>query len=120
MTPRNGHVGRWFHALPVAAVISVGVAGACGSADRANGNAPPSELQEGRDIYRSRCASCHGGNGGGGVGPALAGGRVVARYPDIADNIAVIRDGSGSMPSFGGVLTPAEIDAVARYARENL
>ena len=74
----------------------------------------------GADVYSGRCASCHGSDGGGGVGPALAGGAVVEAYPEIDDEIAVITEGRGAMPSFGDDLTPEEIEAVAVYTREDL
>ena len=41
-------------------------------------------------------------------------------YPDAADQVAVVRDGRRSMPSFGGTLSEAEIEAVVRYTREVL
>ena len=57
--------------------------------------------------------------GGGGAGPKLAG-RMEDVYPDIADQIAVIANGRGSMPAFGSALTPEQIEAVAKYEREVL
>jgi mono/diheme cytochrome c family protein len=50
----------------------------------------------------------------------LADGRVVDRYPDIEDQIAVVTNGRGVMPSFGGALSVAEIREVVRYEREVL
>jgi len=80
--------------------------------------AAPSDpvLAEGQQIFNSNCASCHGAAGGGGYGKKLAG-TVEATYPDIADEIAVITNGKGSMPSFGRKLTPEQIEAVALYTR---
>jgi mono/diheme cytochrome c family protein len=55
------------------------------------------------------------------MGPKLAG--VVAnRYPNIEDQKAVIANGNGSMPKFGGAngLSDEQITAVARYEREVL
>lgn len=87
--------------------------------------ATPSDpvLAEGQTIYNQKCASCHGPGGNGGLGPKLAG--VVAnRYPNIEDQKAVIANGRGSMPKFGGTgdtaLTDAQITAVSRYEREVL
>ena len=57
--------------------------------------------------------------GGGGLGPKLAG-LVEKKYPNIADQEAVIANGRSSMPKFGSRLSPAEINAVARYEREVL
>ena len=70
-------------------------------------------------IYATRCASCHGADGGGGFGPTLAG-VVAQRYPDIADQIALVTNGRGSMPSFASSLTPAQITAVVEYTRTQL
>lgn len=80
---------------------------------------PDATLALGRDVFGARCANCHGSAGGGGTGPRLAG-TVTETYPDPADQEEVIRDGRNSMPSFGGSLSDAEIDAVVRYTREVL
>jgi cytochrome c oxidase cbb3-type subunit 3 len=78
------------------------------------------ELRTGREVYNGNCARCHGPEGGGGVGNKLSDGVVVARFPDIEDQIAVITKGIGSMPAWEGTLSPDEIRAVARYEREVL
>lgn len=75
---------------------------------------------EGASLYATRCASCHGPDGGGGFGPALGGGIVVQRYPDPADQTAVVVNGRGSMPSFADSLTEAQIAAVVEYTRTGL
>jgi mono/diheme cytochrome c family protein len=72
---------------------------------------------DGSAVYGNRCASCHGSDAGGGLGPQLSQGKVVARFPDIADQIAVITDGRGGMPGFGERLNAEEIEAVAKYER---
>jgi mono/diheme cytochrome c family protein len=72
---------------------------------------------DGAAVFSSACASCHGSDGGGGVGAQLSDGLVVDRYPDIEDEIAVITSGSGGMPGFGTRLSEAEIRAVAEYIR---
>lgn len=77
-------------------------------------------LLTGQRVYTTRCASCHGQAGGGGIGPALGNGAVVEKYPDIANHFAIISEGRGAMPSFSAVLTPDEIQAVAIYEREKL
>jgi len=74
----------------------------------------------GAAVFEANCAACHGADGGGGVGPQLSDGAVVEAYPDVADEIAVITEGRAGMPAFGDALSPAEIDAVARYTRESL
>ena len=75
---------------------------------------------DGAAVYAARCASCHGADGGGNVGPALGGGAVVENYPDEADQVAVITEGRSGMPSFGGALSAEEIQAVTSYTRNEL
>jgi mono/diheme cytochrome c family protein len=77
-------------------------------------------LVEGRDIYTRRCASCHGASGGGSRGPKLSEGQVLEDFPDVEEQIALVADGRGGMPSFADVLEPSEIEAVVRYTREVL
>jgi mono/diheme cytochrome c family protein len=74
----------------------------------------------GQAIFSARCASCHGADGGGGFGPALRGGVVVAAFPDPAAQVTVVRGGRGSMPSFEGSLTPEQLAAVVEYTRTGL
>jgi mono/diheme cytochrome c family protein len=77
-------------------------------------SAPP-----GASVYSASCAGCHGADGGGGVGPQLAG-RVTDRFPDAADEVAVVTNGRGGMPSFKGDLTPEQIEQVVEYTRTGL
>jgi mono/diheme cytochrome c family protein len=72
---------------------------------------------DGAALFGDNCAVCHGGDGSGGIGPRLAGGRVVTVYPDAADQIAVVTNGRGGMPAFGERLTADEIAAVVEYTR---
>lgn len=72
---------------------------------------------DGATVFADNCAGCHGGDGTGGIGPRLAGGRVVAQFPDPADQIAVVTNGRGGMPAWGGKLTDEEIAAVVEYTR---
>ena len=125
-TPRRGtrrSPGRWRGAavcLTVAAGLLVGCADSPEVPAGPDGEAAP-VLLSGRDIYGGSCASCHGTSGGGGNGPRLDDGRMVAAYPDIADMNLVVAEGLGSqMPGFGGALTQQEIEAVNRYIREVL
>ena len=80
---------------------------------------PKAGPDTGQAIFTTRCASCHGADGGGGFGPTLAG-VVVKRYPNPADQEAVVTNGRGSMPSFADSLTPAQITAVVAYTRTKL
>ena len=80
---------------------------------------PKAGPDTGQAIFETRCASCHGADGGGGFGPTLAG-VVVQRFPNVADQVAVVTNGRGSMPSFADSLTPAQIAAVVEYTRTKL
>jgi mono/diheme cytochrome c family protein len=121
-------MGRRQRHLWVGLVLAVIVAllSACGDGDGGDSAAPrPTGVQaddpalvRGRAVFVANCARCHGSAAEGGIGPKLADGRIVDRYPDIADPIAVVTNGRGSMPSFQSALSPAEIRAVVRYLRE--
>jgi mono/diheme cytochrome c family protein len=99
---------------------------------------PPSlgdpHLDSGRDVFRRVCATCHGGNGEGAAGPALA--NVVATFPLCADHQHWVTLGTarwkeevgptyGSantevtkiMPSFEETLTSEQIAEVAAFER---
>jgi len=103
------------------------------------------EVIDGGTIYANSCASCHGANGGGGVGPKLSGGDAILTFPGDTgrdDHIAWVTNGSaaakgqgygdpnrtggqrvatsGGMPPFGGQLSPEEIEAVVDYERDGL
>ncbi len=87
------------------------------------------------EIYVAACAVCHGVNGGGGAGPAMAGGAVLEAFPvdSCSSQIEWIALGSsdwpdatyganntpvaGGMPGFEGQLTEAEIAQVTLYER---
>jgi len=97
----------------------------------------------GAQVYvKAGCVSCHGPTGGGGVGPKLAGGEAKLTFPNEADHLAWVENGSasargksygdpnrpggarpnasGGMPAFKGQLTPEEITAVVQYERDRL
>ena len=80
-----------------------------------SGSSAPST--PGAQVYAANCASCHGAGGGGGTGPQLAGGAAAKRFPDVADQITFVTDGSGEMPAFAGQLSPAQIRDVVEYTR---
>ncbi len=98
------------------------------------GGVLPTELADaGGSVYSGKCASCHGGTGGGGVGPALNGGAVVQTFPDPVDHLRWVILGSegaadlyaaagktskGGMPAWGPSLTFAELVHVVLYERQ--
>lgn len=84
------------------------------------GTSTPDTAGTGAVIFATSCATCHGADGGGGIGPALADGQVAERFPDFNDVVAIVTEGRGSMPAFGGQLTPDEIALVVQFLRSDL
>jgi mono/diheme cytochrome c family protein len=72
---------------------------------------------DGQQLYKANCALCHGTNGEGGSGPALAGND---RAADIANVSNIIQYGRGMMPGFSATLSPEQIDAVTQYVTQTL
>jgi len=90
----------------------------------------------GQDVYNGagRCAGCHGEAGGGGTGPAMSGGAVLATFPadQCSEHIRWVSIGSdnwpdatygatnktvnGGMPA-AGQLSPEQLAAVIIYER---
>ena len=75
------------------------------------------EIILGHETYEARCASCHGPDGGGGLGPSLQ--ELETRLSD-DEQRDVITNGRKAMPRFEDTLTDEEIDAIVRYSREIL
>ena len=62
------------------------------------------------------CATCHGPEGEGGVGPRLAGSATLTD-PEALEN--VVRNGRGAMPAVGADWTSEQMDALADYLQES-
>jgi mono/diheme cytochrome c family protein len=101
-----------------AAILAAAFGPSGGSGDDVADSATSSDVELGAKVFANSCASCHGSEGEGGVGPAFAG--IVVRYPEVADHTKVVAEGQGQMPAFGGTLSAAEIDAVVAYERDVL
>lgn len=76
---------------------------------------PTISLRIGASVFANNCSVCHGNEGGGGVGPALAGNARVTGDPDAL--LTTIMQGKSSMPSWRGQLSDGEIAAVATFIR---
>ena len=87
---------------------TTGGAGTTAAADTTAANAI-----DGEALYNDECASCHGDDGGGGLGPSLQ--DLESSFPDQSEVVAIVTDGSGSMPGFGDDLSAEEIDAIVAY-----
>jgi mono/diheme cytochrome c family protein len=68
----------------------------------------------GAGLYQANCSGCHGSQGEGGVGPALAGG--LPRFGSEDEVAAFVSTGvPGRMPGFETRLNPDEINAIVHF-----
>jgi mono/diheme cytochrome c family protein len=120
---------RPIHALPVV-LVAAALAGCGGGGDPGGGAAtsdtPPATQSpststkgpDGAEVFASAgCGGCHtlsAASSSGNVGPNLD-----DLKPDFASVQDQVENGGGGMPAFGGDLSQAEIDAVARYVADN-
>jgi mono/diheme cytochrome c family protein len=81
---------------------------------------PAAARSPGAQLFQANCASCHGADGGGGLGPQLTGGVAVRGFPNENDQITFVTNGRGNMPGFGIMLTAAQIRQVVEYTRTAL
>jgi mono/diheme cytochrome c family protein len=96
-------------------VVAVGaaIAIALGPAARAEDAAiPPAQVSAGRALYARNCSPCHG--------PRMQdpeGAFDLRKFPrqDRTRFVATVTRGKNQMPPWGGLLTPAEIDALWAY-----
>lgn len=78
--------------------------------------------QEGADLFKSKCAACHGADGKGAtaMGKALKlrdlSSADVQKQSD-AELTTIITSGKGKMPSYEGKLTKDQIGDVVKYIR---
>jgi len=99
-------------------------------------------LYEGGLVYAEHCAACHGGEGGGGVGPAFSNGAIIETFSLLESQVAwvvhgtqgyadagfetygdtnKVLGGSGAnMPAFGAELTVEELVSSVLYERVEL
>ena len=134
-------VRTWFPRVAAVAIGVVLVLPSCGDEASSGPELPPAAL-EGRSVARDKgCASCHGSDGGGGVGPTFidlfgsevavgirtegADGEVTSEQTVVtADRdylVEAITDPSAkivegySLPMPTTELTPAEVDSIITY-----
>jgi len=85
---------------------------ACGSNNNSNNkdSGEPVSVSNGEKLFKQSCATCHGGELEGIVGPSLK--KVGAKYSE-KDIENIIHDGRGSMPK--GVLQGNDAKSVAKW-----
>ena len=76
----------------------------------------------GGDIFKGKCAMCHGADGSASTGMGKSMGLKPLSSPEVqkmsdADLIALITNGKGKMPAYKGKLSDADISAVAKYVK---
>lgn len=80
----------------------------------AKGGAGGGETSQGQEIYAANCTVCHGPQGQGSIGPALAGNETLANTEHV---VTQILQGEKAMPAFANQLKAEQIAAVATYIR---
>jgi mono/diheme cytochrome c family protein len=88
------------------------------AAMRPTTTAAPAPTGAGAEIYAGACASCHGADRRGGVGPELTAATVRTEYPEVADQVEAVLGGVGDMDGFEDVLTAEQVLAVVLYTRQ--
>ena len=116
----------------LAAVVLLASAAVAFSLLRKTAGPPPAEiasdalLKDGREVYLSRCVSCHGesGRGDGPIAKGLAGppvgdltGRKWKHGDSPAEALAIVRNGvpNSAMPGWGKIFDGREVKAVTAY-----
>jgi alcohol dehydrogenase (cytochrome c) len=74
------------------------------------------DLVEGKRIFTTNCAACHGDDGKGGH----TGGAPLDKIRDLDAAIATVTNGRNNMPPFRGAFTPEQIRDVSVYVVEAL
>jgi cytochrome c oxidase subunit 2 len=74
-------------------------------------------LAKGKEVYDGKCAACHGANGEGGVGPAIAGSAFATGALDGHLDVAINGVPGTAMQAFGQQINDIEMAAVVTYQR---
>lgn len=72
----------------------------------------PSSIENGEEIYKNYCKSCHGKKGSLGFGGAA---KLIKSKMPLEERIDVITNGKGKMAPYGALLSEDEIKAVAMF-----
>lgn len=76
----------------------------------------------GADIFKAKCAMCHGADGSASTGMGKSMGLKPLSSPEVQkmsdeDLTALITNGKGKMPAYKGKLSDADIAAVVKYVK---
>ena len=74
-------------------------------------------MERGKAVYQRNCAACHGANGEGGLGKAIAGSPVATGNLDHHLDIGINGVAGTAMQAFGGQINDVEMAAVITYQR---
>src|SRR5688500_5476197 len=118
---------RLVASLLVTALLALPLA-ACGGDDGGDSGGesagpPPQQVvdsgnpADGEQVFADNCASCHGGDGGGGTGPKLQG---EDAYTDPETVVSQVREGGGGMPGFADQLSAQELADVSAFVTKDL
>jgi putative heme-binding domain-containing protein len=76
-------------------------------------NPSPADVDQGKQIFETRCSTCHGLDGGGAMGPNIQAIPMRLGAPAVAE---VIKNGmSGGMPAFAGQVDATQIQQIIAY-----
>ena len=76
----------------------------------------------GADIFKAKCAMCHGADGSASTGMGKSMGLKPLSSPEVqnmsdADLTALVTNGKGKMPAYKGKLSDADIASVVKYVK---
>ena len=74
-------------------------------------------MTRGKDVYNASCLACHGVNGEGGLGNAIAGSAIAVGGLDSHLNVIVNGVAGTAMQAFGAQLSDVDVAAVTTYQR---
>jgi cytochrome c oxidase subunit 2 len=75
------------------------------------------QMDRGKAVYERNCLACHGANGEGGVGTAIAGSAIATGDLGVHLNVGVNGVPGTAMQAFGGQLNDVDMAAVITYQR---
>ncbi len=85
---------------------------ACGQGDPKGSAVSPDPIAQGAAVFQRYCVVCHGKDGKLGLNGAKD---LTQTQLSLEERITQIAKGKNLMTPFEGILSPAEIDAVAKY-----